>query len=974
MKKFTKILSMLLVVMMFVSVLGTTAFAGYERIDGSTGSTGSVVSTGSAGGVEAIGGSTGTTGTTGTTGGIESIGGSTGTTSTTGTAGYESLDGSGDPALVTESGSTGLLGAPLDASNPFYIGANTNTYTTLQAAENDLGAGGTINLGVNATMTAGATIAKNTVLDLGGKTLTMSTFSITVSPTIIMTIQNGTITGGTAFAVVSDGATLNLNNVTVESSGLTINGTGSTKGKVYISGGTYCAGIAQAGVTITSGSFATTNPETAGATLADGSSVTTSATPFIVTAGASTGGPVTVNGVPYPNFDQAYAVAASSGSTIELSANQSTARTTIDKSVTLALGTNTLTFSGGGGVTITGGHQVTVTGGAITGNISIDGSAGLTLQSGSPVIGNVTNNGTLTLSGYRAQAGTVSGDGVTNIYSGIVNTLNLSSASKLNMSGGDSSIGTLFIPNSTTVEVNVSGGTVNTATIPSFTVTPKKTVSGGVWKNMSDANVANLGLITVNGYSVTKVAGTTNDYQVGAGAGTGSGGSGSGGTGGSVGGFSATPTRSDLYVYNPNVSQGDVSYSFNVQMPAGGTLNSVQYVSSNGITTATSSSWTAGSTSFTVSLYRGYMADLPAGTTTVRFNFSGGSVDAVTLYVLPVFGIVPSGSTVYFSVSDPNGIGAYSVHCGNVTSVGSAYQLNSGSDYTYSGSTTSQTLTLTTTGLTNINRGTGSSTYNVWYGMGGYAFPMGSFTMNNGTITNPTGSTGNPGSTSSGDIYVSPAAGSTWVSGDGDMGFYTSSIWPLAKAWVDSTQLNTLNWDTVRKAGYFYLDDAMLATLGRGVHTVTVSNTAGQSGSCTFYIGPSLVPKETTKHTTGSRLNLRYVCSDPIYQVFVGNVWIDPAYYGLSSDRKTLTLYADLLNARTAGLTYQLGVDVDNAIITKNASDADAFNSFTILTTAQAAASPRTGDDSNLALWAALMGVTGVAAIVVVPKMKKRED
>ena len=44
-----------------------------------------------------------------------------------------------------------------------------------------------------------------------------------------------------------------------------------------------------------------------------------------------------------------------------------------------------------------------------------------------------------------------------------------------------------------------------------------------------------------------------------------------------------------------------------------------------------------------------------------------------------------------------------------------------------------------------------------------------------------------------------------------------------------------------------------------------------------------------------------------------------------------------------------------------------------MLTTAQGSASPRTGDESNLGLWAAFLLLSGTAVVVLVPKLRKQE-
>ena len=147
-------------------------------------------------------------------------------------------------------------------------------------------------------------------------------------------------------------------------------------------------------------------------------------------------------------------------------------------------------------------------------------------------------------------------------------------------------------------------------------------------------------------------------------------------------------------------------------------------------------------------------------------------------------------------------------------------------------------------------------------------------------------------------------------------------------------------------------------------------NTVDGVASCQFYVGATLRPVDTDKHVTGSSKNLQFVCSDPIQSVWVGGRQLTDVDYGdywtLSSSRNPVTLTAKFLNNRTAGETYTIGVVTDNG-------DKPSCT-FQILTTAQASASPKTGDESNLALWAAVLILSGGAAVAVLPRLKKHEN
>ena len=132
----------------------------------------------------------------------------------------------------------------------------------------------------------------------------------------------------------------------------------------------------------------------------------------------------------------------------------------------------------------------------------------------------------------------------------------------------------------------------------------------------------------------------------------------------------------------------------------------------------------------------------------------------------------------------------------------------------------------------------------------------------------------------------------------------------------------------------------------------------------TFSIGAKLIPIDSDKHVINSIRNLRFLCDDRISQVYVGNI---PLTYGedyaLSADRKTVTLSYEFLNKRSAGNTYTIKVLTDGGYY--------CSSTFQILTTAQGGASPRTGDESNLGLWAAFLLISGSAVVVLIPKLRK---
>lgn len=217
------------------------------------------------------------------------------------------------------------------------------------------------------------------------------------------------------------------------------------------------------------------------------------------------------------------------------------------------------------------------------------------------------------------------------------------------------------------------------------------------------------------------------------------------------------------------------------------------------------------------------------------------------------------------------------------------------------------------------------------------------------------------------------ASDSPWNNGDKALqfrvdGFYSANnLVPM----VDGKKLGNLDWFNYHD-GYMYLGLDLLKSLASGWHTLRVYDTSygdwDHWGECEFQIGAQFYAKDTDKHVTGSAQNLKFICSEPIKNVYVGGKLLDgydDGYFTLSSDRKTLTLTAKFLNNRTAGNTYTVSVDTD--------SGETLSCNFYILTTAQGSASPKTGDESNIALWATLMLMSVAAAAFVLPKLRRGE-
>ena len=319
-----------------------------------------------------------------------------------------------------------------------------------------------------------------------------------------------------------------------------------------------------------------------------------------------------------------------------------------------------------------------------------------------------------------------------------------------------------------------------------------------------------------------------------------------------------------------------------------------------------------------------------------------------------------SGSAVYVLMPYTSSTGSY--YWSTVSNPSSTSQIStiSSSYCSVTASGGQYKLTLSNSFLDGLS----SSTIYLWTGHDGKYTYMGSLTIQSGsgTIVNP------------GDVALWPVDSNEWYSGDGMLAFYYRPAIdfsdPANKGlWIDGWLQDPTNWITNNNNGLLKIGTSILNNLSRGWHTVSV-NTVDGVASCQFYVGATLRPVDTDKHVTGSSKNLQFVCSDPIQSVWVGGRQLTDVDYGdywtLSSSRKTVTLTAKFLNNRTAGETYTIGVVTDNG-------DKPSCT-FKILTTAQASASPQTGDESNLALWAAVLILSGGAAVAVLPRLKKHEN
>lgn len=188
---------------------------------------------------------------------------------------------------------------------------------------------------------------------------------------------------------------------------------------------------------------------------------------------------------------------------------------------------------------------------------------------------------------------------------------------------------------------------------------------------------------------------------------------------------------------------------------------------------------------------------------------------------------------------------------------------------------------------------------------------------------------------------------------------------------------NSMYANTFHTLDFWSYDDTirlgpdLIKSLDAGTYYIWVYDTRNQdrhTDSKVWHLVdvPTLEPINTDKHVVNSTKNLRFRASEPIKDASVkvgGKTLLDDNYYYVSNDGLTITLSPDFLNERQVG-TYTISA---NTV----ANNTKVSCPFYILSTASASASPKTGDESQLGLWAAFLLLSGAAVVVLVPKIRK---
>ena len=597
------------------------------------------------------------------------------------------------------------------------------------------------------------------------------------------------------------------------------------------------------------------------------------------------------------------------------------------------------------------------------GDITVNAGSTLTIVNGQ-INSTVANYGTLTISG-NTEIATLRVKGGYVYNNGKVTTMNIDDGS-VYMSDSNASIGTINVYN--TPKLYISGGTVTDITANNTNA--PKAVTGGTWgsENVSgyvaegyEAKQQVIGSWTVQAKGYVPVTPTPVPSNNPVPAPT--------PTGAPVNASITLDNGTRAYQYN-QFGSSNPALRFTAN-PAGNVTQVVAYTASGAQTLIENTHYSYNRQNGQILLYSTYVESIKAQTVSLYFYFSGETNPAsATVYVVPYYSLSAnsytrsSGTAVYFTLSTGS---AYGYRYGTSTDFSRSIALPTGC-YSESQSGSYTTLRFTNSFLDSLANGS----YYFFYVLDNNNTRV---CMNSGNALRISGSGSPVNPPVTDDYMVDYISGiDSWYSGDEKLGFRIQpNIGENGGIAVDGYKVPGEDY-VDRGTGLIYLGINYLNDLSTGWHTLTVYYDElfqNPSRSIQFYVGPSLKPVDTDKHVINSSKDLKFVCSDTIdpnnVRVGSGNGWLEEGnQFTLSGNGRYITLKAKFLNARTAGETYTLNV--------KTTSGEWTSCNFRILTTAQAASSPRTGDNSNIGLWLVFMAVSGGAVAVALPKLKKGKD
>lgn len=329
-----------------------------------------------------------------------------------------------------------------------------------------------------------------------------------------------------------------------------------------------------------------------------------------------------------------------------------------------------------------------------------------------------------------------------------------------------------------------------------------------------------------------------------------------------------------------------------------------------------------------------FLSGLAAGRNLLNFTLSNGLLEDFPLYVWPSveFDItrraISSGKTITVTVSDLPG----SIMIGTEADATKHSTIASG-NYSISGNQ----ITFSTAFLDTL--AVGLQYFSFHYDGGALVYS---------TITDP-------------KPTIDPTS-TVWLNTNEPLTFKITPTDTPTSVKINGTELTSSQYSY--NTGTITINVALLKTLAyKTTHTITVETASGPV-SATFTTAPSLVAKDGyNTHTKGGSKTLVFIASDKMTKVFVGSVELKSDQYTISSDGKTITLTAAFLNTLKADTTYT---------ITASGDSGTASATFKILSASSAGSTPKTGDESNLMLWALMLLLSGAGMLAVMPKKKKQ--
>lgn len=208
----------------------------------------------------------------------------------------------------------------------------------------------------------------------------------------------------------------------------------------------------------------------------------------------------------------------------------------------------------------------------------------------------------------------------------------------------------------------------------------------------------------------------------------------------------------------------------------------------------------------------------------------------------------------------------------------------------------------------------------------------------------------------------------SWAKGQGNLEFTVNPV--LYDVYMDGVSISGAANVNNSKFQYVYsgnlvLKSSYLQTLAAGTHTLKV-RTADTHGAPDGVVYATITISGTASaaygdnaHVRGTTSDLYFNANSQIKSVTISGTTIDPANYTLSNDGKTVTLKANFLNLLNYG-SYTMKLE--------NTNGGTETATFRIVTANYA---PATGDESNVAIWLAVMMISGAGAIALIPRRKK---